>query len=797
MTDTAVQAESDTSSQPGALARLWALRPTLLDLGILTGFWLLFFWQILIRKDHLIPYDLIDQHYMFQDFIHRALESGQRPWWAPNILAGYPMVADPLSAIFYPPNLLMHLVVPGAFLPYLALEWQVALHYLWAAIGTYALARSLTGSRAGSILAALTFAFGAFFAMHMPHLSPISTLAWLPWILLAFRLALARHSLVWTGLGALAFGMMALAGHALTILQIAYLLAALTIVCVVRRWQSDRRGAVAAGLIGGTIVALGFGIAMIQLLPSWHLSSLTERAELTYAEATGSSYLPTWMLTALLPSFFSPDGPAPYWGGGDIAESNMYAGLLPLFLAGLALVRTRRADRPMVGLIAIVGLISLVLALGAHAWLYRIAFDLLPGIDRVRRPLNYIAFVHLALGLLAAYGVRALQDDAGDHAVPRTLLGWLRWGLIGTLVAVALAALALANAAGTPAQEPLMLVTNGLVFGGIVVGAAYLAVRARLTWGVTARATVAVLILIAAIDLGSAMAGTVFQHHEMEPDSYIGTTWAGNPGDPVVPELLARQEQALPDRARYLPARAGSIWANGPLVWDLESADGYSVLWPGTYQALFNAAKAAPNTPLFDVLSARYIIAGEPLDQALPGASEDKFRPIHDGSPSIYENPSALPRVWVARDAVYAPGGNALAYMQEHPERLRDTVVLSEPPPGEAEAHPTPPGSAEITRYENTKVDIRVSMDAPGFVVLADSYYPGWTAYIAGTAQRVYRADHAFRAVFVPAGEHLIEYRFSPPGLKRGAAASGLAGLATAGLVGAGLILSYRGRRRA
>jgi len=79
------------------------------------------------------------------------------------VVGGYPIAADPLSALFYPPNLLMHLIVRRELLPYLAMEGQATLHVLWAAFGMYVLARSLTGSWPGAVIAALSWVFGSFF----------------------------------------------------------------------------------------------------------------------------------------------------------------------------------------------------------------------------------------------------------------------------------------------------------------------------------------------------------------------------------------------------------------------------------------------------------------------------------------------------------------------------------------------------------------------------------------------------------------------------------------------------------
>ncbi|MCM8749702.1 YfhO family protein [Thermomicrobiaceae bacterium CFH 74404] len=832
-----------------ALSRLRRHVPTVLDLGFLAGFWLLYFWPLLVRQEYLIPYDIIEQHYMFQAFVHRSLVAGQAPWWTPHILGGYPLTADPLTMLFYPPALAMHaLAWREVLLPYLYLEWLAALHVLWAAAGTYLLARSLTGSRAGAVLAALTYAFGAFFAMHLPHLSALAGLSWLPWIVLAFRRALRERSLFWIGLAALAFGMMALAGHALTMLQIGYLLLGLTLLATWRRrseagpalevpegadrshgdvtqatepvgslcptagadgtrrpsvpaWKSPLRLAVlrAMGgnlLVGLAVVALGAGLAMVQLLPSWELGAHTERANFPYEEAVVSSIQPHWLVTMALPNFFATDGPAPYWGSGDPAETNLYAGLLPLFLAALGVARARPEDRRATALLAVGALLALVLAFGEHTWVYRVAYDLLPGVDRVRRPANYVALLHLALALLAAYGVKALEREPAGGGSSGMLLRWLRGALLLALGLLVLGAFLLARSAGGPGQQVMQGIVDGVVLAGLVLLAAYSAMLARVHWHLPLSLLLVLLVGIAAFDLGTATASATYKHHRMRPDSYIGLDWAGDPSAPTVRLLLEAQRSALPERFRILPKQAGSIWENGPLLWRLDSAWGYSVLWPTYYRELFDAATADPNSPLFDLLNVRYLLTPGPIEEVSPGAHPGKFSLVHQGAPWIYENRSVGPRVWVASQAIPLPEAEQIPYLREHAGALRDVVVLDEgvpiPPIGRPGSQGSgPAGSAEILRYENTRVVIRASLAEPAFVVLADTFYPGWEASVDGAPARLYRANHAFRAVWVPAGEHEVELRFAPTTLRLGSLVSALALLVVTGLVVLGL-----GRRR-
>lgn len=134
--------------------------------------------------------------------------------------------------------------------------------------------------------------------------------------------------------------------------------------------------------------------------------------------------------------------------------------------------------------------------------------------------------------------------------------------------------------------------------------------------------------------------------------------------------------------------------------------------------------------------------------------------------------------------------------MQAHAVSLKDTVVLDESPPAEAAAKTGQGGTVQITRYENARVTIHASLPAAGFVVLADTDYPGWVASIDGAPVHLYRADSAFRAVWVPAGEHDIEYRFTMPILRIGTIASIAAAVAVLALIVAGLARHPLLRRR-
>jgi uncharacterized membrane protein YfhO len=93
----------------------------------------------------------------------------------------------------------------------------------------------------------------------------------------------------------------------------------------------------------------------------------------------------------------------------------------------------------------------------------------------------------------------------------------------------------------------------------------------------------------------------------------------------------------------------------------------------------------------------------------------------------------------------------------------------------------------DITRYEPEQVEISLALDSPGWLVLTDSYYPGWQAKLDGQPVEIFPADILFRAVRVPAGKHVLLFEFRSRSLELGAVVSGV-GLIIL-LVGLGLIV--------
>ncbi|HEV2063063.1 MAG TPA: YfhO family protein, partial [Thermoanaerobaculia bacterium] len=93
---------------------------------------------------------------------------------------------------------------------------------------------------------------------------------------------------------------------------------------------------------------------------------------------------------------------------------------------------------------------------------------------------------------------------------------------------------------------------------------------------------------------------------------------------------------------------------------------------------------------------------------------------------------------------------------------------------------------ARLAEDRPERVVAEMTSDSAGLLVLADLFYPGWTAEVDGRPSEILRADGVFRAVALPAGSHRVVFRYQPLSVKIGAALSAAALLAVAVLAGRG-----------
>ncbi|MDH5763156.1 MAG: YfhO family protein, partial [Nitrospinota bacterium] len=132
----------------------------------------------------------------------------------------------------------------------------------------------------------------------------------------------------------------------------------------------------------------------------------------------------------------------------------------------------------------------------------------------------------------------------------------------------------------------------------------------------------------------------------------------------------------------------------------------------------------------------------------------------------------SLPRAFLVPDMVEPGQGHVLnTYYDEKFDPLKK-VVLSELVDFQSTPHFQ--GEVKEVTYRPNHVTVKTSQEGNGFLVLMDSYFPGWTVTVDGKEQKILRANHFYRAVQLSPGEHTLEFDFFPEGFKEGLIISGI-----------------------
>jgi hypothetical protein len=221
------------------------------------------------------------------------------------------------------------------------------------------------------------------------------------------------------------------------------------------------------------------------------------------------------------------------------------------------------------------------------------------------------------------------------------------------------------------------------------------------------------------------------------------------------------------------------------------------------------------NKKLLDLLGVRYLLqpsefprlAGESVEvandprwqQRAIDSAPEAFLFVEGGlgrlpGYTLYENREAFPRAFVVPRAESLPEQPRVLKALKKAD-FRQVVFLEHFRGDSGSSHPAGRfQAATITAFEPNHVVVEAELAAPGYLVLTDPWYPGWTSTVDGQSVPLFRADYVFRAVAVPAGKHRIHFNFDPAYFRLGKKISFAAMAAVLGLSLSSLALRLRSR---
>ncbi|MDB5351605.1 MAG: Bacterial rane protein YfhO [Planctomycetota bacterium] len=709
----------------------------------------------------LFYFDITELNYPYRAFLFRELAAGRFSRWLPNLYCGMPLFSESQAGYLHPWKYL--------FYPWME-TWKAfnldTVGSIWlTGLGAYGWLRRHVGS-VGALTGASIVALGGYTWAHLIHTSMINALASVPFAIWALEAAWDRARLRAMVLGAIALACQVFAGH----LQDTILTSSALGVYAVLRASGERTWS-ARGYVLGTaagMVLLAGVLSAVQWIPSKELLDRSPRSGgLTWDDLTYGSWHPQLLPTLVLHEAYGTRARDTDWMDGFFPyhEMDTYLGVVGLFLAfhGARAYRNRWVASWLV-----IGAIGAFLMLGRNTFLIDYLHRV-PIVGSSRIPVRFHLWVTLATAALAAVGV----DRLARPGVAR---------LKGPVLAMALliaASLAIVVVTYLPVWKEASRWTqkdHSLKFAWLgselsiaasrnlllLLASMVLASKAARSTCVTRRAAWAALLpVLGIVDMAAA--------HGNDVPTIDPSFWTQPPEsvmalrhDPTLIRMVGERTYSSgePGHAskpvHFMTVRDVLAWSL-PAVWDLRSTAGETPII-SRRRVRFGEWQAPAR---YDLEGLSHVLSATP--------SVKRLGPfVQAGTAYIHRNIRALPRVRIVSQPVYADDERSAAEALKSLGAQSASRIVVEDPDRPLSLSSTATGTARIVREVADRVEIETETDGPAYLLISDTYDPGWSATVDGRPMAVRAANVAFRAVFVPGGSHSVIFHYVPAGFHFG-----------------------------
>ena len=559
----------------------------------------------------------------------------------------------------------------------------------------------------------------------------------------------------------------------------------------------------------------------------------TNSGGLDWDYATQYSFSPAEMITFIVPGWYGfgklpYDGPEVppgsrvpgYWGQATTTDAANYTGTVIFFLALIAIFALWKKDR-LVPPLAIISLFALFLSFGSNfPLIFRPMFEHFPVFNKFRAPMMALVLMQMCFPILAAIAldrIVKIMKDQDDKQLKARLLkittyamyaaaGLFVISIIGRGAIESSLTSGIAASGKAPSQYPFLkdlVVKTALndaalctLFALIALVVLWLYQRGK---GVTAIMAVSVVFILSAADLWRVSS------RPMEIVTKTEYEQALKDHDYVD---FIRQDKSL---FRMLDLNEST--SNVPVAWGLQTIAGYSAAKMRIYQDVVDVTGNAQgqvifNPVMWNMLNTKYVIANGAVDSVqgrmVPAYISKEKEQGRDGKPVqtiVWQNTQVLPRTFFVNRYEVKQPLEILDAMRDGKFNPRDEVLFDKQPDGigTLAANPVNDSAETVTvmKYEDERIEIKTKASGDRLLFISDTWYPDWKATIDGkTETPIYKANYAFRAIKIPAGDHTLTLIYSDPHYTTGKTVS----LATNILVilglGIGLFFEWSKRKK-
>jgi len=747
----------------------WGWLRLAIPIFILAGLTLVFFSDVLFQNKIFIHRDLVRFFYPLREFSANEFLKFKAPLWNPYIHCGSPHLAELQTCVFYPLSVI-YLLFPYAT----AFNYFIVLHVFLAGLFTYLLMREWRYSRGAALLSAVIFMLSGYIVSVINLLASLASVIWLPLVILFYERAVKKDWVKNSVITGVFMALMFLGGEPI-ILYITFFILVLM-----------------AGLrIKPMFLAITvfFGLTSFQILPFLEFLKYTSRGMMGFNEASMWSLPPYALLDLFVPYLSESDYIYKNYWTRQSWLMVYYIGIAALIFTFISLkfdsTRRRRA-------IFYVLASGLLLSFGRYTPVYYFLYKFLPGFSLSRYPVKFFFMVSFSMAVLTGIGLDYYKANVKSNVIlARFLKGILFFAFIGAFFFL-IADLKLSEFINflytkiTPffadKKDQLYQLVYAAMFNIKRAIGYFMVLSVFLFLGrhkkIRLSVIIPVLILISTVDIYT---GNKKLYLNMDVEKYI------EPGKTV--EFLKKdnglfrifdspatlsQNMFVPEKDYFegVSALKDRMVSNRGMNFNIYDAYGYGSLYNKRHEEIISIITKSglpDETNLLNLLNVKYVIS--PKEFQANGYLMVK----KDKKANIYKNENCLPRAFLVDKAVVIKDEKKILERMKSKEfKPEKEVILEEVldsalralleqySSSERAKRVSREESVDILKHEPGYVEIEVQTDVPRFLVLSDTYYPGWKVYVDGKPDKIYRADYILRAVYLSPGKHIVKFTYDP-----------------------------------
>ena len=680
---------------------------------------IIFLSKILFRPCCFFIQDILYQFHPYRVFAQENIIKGTLPLWNPYIYSGMPFLANLQSALFYPFTILFYLFnFPLAYKIFVVLHLFMGGYFFALLMNSFSTDKIFTKriSKMAILISTILFMFNGCISTRLQFLSILGVVIWVPLIVLLFQRGVKEKKIIL--FLALCLSYQFFSGH------IQYLIYTLLILffynffgTFILKKKCTKNHLLNIGFVFISAGFLSIVFSSVQFLPSLEFLSLSVRGGkgFDFSMASIWSFSFQRLITFIKPFFFGNPLKEKCWAEGQFWANCFYIGVLP-FLFSLFYLLFKRKDK-ILSFFYFCLISCMILAFGYYTPVYYLLYRHFFFLHWIRYPATFMFLVvfflciisGLSIDYLSEYMSRLFSKSNKDVDINKKKL-WIK-SIIFIIIVIDLFILGINQ---NPALREFFFLFRGEKIEFLKKDKNFY--RFFLTPNVSERRD------------GE---GRTYLHAWLN----LKDNLYSNINMPFHLFNLRGQDIRLKYYDRFLD----------------------SIVFAGSMEEI---------DKLLDLVNVKYLFS--------PFFANAGYKKVKDGRISIYQNVDFFPRAFLVNKVKFLPENKILKYMKSRDFNPSEEVILEQSNIhrvkeqehsyfNEVECREKSKGEVAITKYETTKVEIKCVLKKSAWLVLSDTYYPGWRVYVNGVKNKIYRADYCLRAVYLSPGTSTVKFFYESP----------------------------------